>query len=69
MSPAQPAPNSVSAGLADALAPLRADPSRSAVLLDIDGTLAPIVPHAEDAHVPEKTRTLLIGRASCRERV
>jgi len=63
VSPAQPAPNSVSAGLADALAPLRADPSRSAVLLDIDGTLAPIVPHAEDAHVPEMTRTLLIALA------
>jgi trehalose 6-phosphate phosphatase len=32
----------------------------SAVLLDIDGTLAPIVRHAADAHVPEATRTLLI---------
>ena len=63
MSPAQPAPNSVSADLADALAPLRANPSRSAVLLDIDGTLAPIVRHAEDAHVPEKTRTVLIAVA------
>lgn len=30
------------------------------MLLDIDGTLAPIVRHAEDAHVPEATRTLLI---------
>jgi trehalose 6-phosphate phosphatase len=30
------------------------------VLLDIDGTLAPIVRHAADAHVPEATRTLLI---------
>lgn len=27
---------------------------------DIDGTLAPIVRHAADAHVPEATRTLLI---------
>jgi trehalose 6-phosphate phosphatase len=43
-----------------ALQPLRANPLRSAVLLDIDGTLAPIVRHAEDAHVPEATRTLLI---------
>jgi trehalose 6-phosphate phosphatase len=33
------------------------------VLLDIDGTLAPIVRHAEDAHVPEATRTLLIELA------
>jgi trehalose 6-phosphate phosphatase len=30
------------------------------VLLDIDGTLAPIVRHAADAHVPEATRALLI---------
>jgi trehalose 6-phosphate phosphatase len=30
------------------------------VLLDIDGTLAPIVRHADDAHVPEATRTVLI---------
>jgi trehalose 6-phosphate phosphatase len=30
------------------------------VLLDIDGTLAPIVEHAADAHVPEGTRQLLI---------
>jgi trehalose 6-phosphate phosphatase len=42
------------------LQPLRANPLRSAVLLDIDGTLAPIVRHAEDAHVPEATRTVLI---------
>jgi trehalose 6-phosphate phosphatase len=44
----------------EALEPLRSDPSSSAVLLDIDGTLAPIVRHADDAHVPEATRTLLI---------
>ncbi len=30
------------------------------MLLDIDGTLAPIVRHAADAHVPEATRSLLI---------
>jgi trehalose 6-phosphate phosphatase len=51
---------SPAATLVEALEPLRADPSRSAVLLDIDGTLAPIVRHAADAHVPEATRTLLI---------
>jgi len=39
---------------------VRADPQHSAVLLDIDGTLAPIVRHAADAHVPEATRALLI---------
>ncbi len=48
------------ATLVEALEPLRSDPSRSAVLLDIDGTLAPIVRHADDAHVPEATRSLLI---------
>jgi len=46
--------------LAQALEPLRADPAHAAVLLDIDGTLAPIVRHAEDAHVNEATRALLI---------
>jgi trehalose 6-phosphate phosphatase len=46
--------------LIDALAPLRADPSHSAIMLDIDGTLAPIVEHASDAHVPESTRKLMI---------
>jgi trehalose 6-phosphate phosphatase len=44
----------------DALAPLRADPKKAAILLDIDGTLAPIVEIASDAHVPELTRQLLI---------
>ncbi len=48
------------ATLVEALEPIRSDPTRAAVLLDIDGTLAPIVRHAADAHVPEATRTLLI---------
>jgi trehalose 6-phosphate phosphatase len=47
----------------EVLAPLRADPARAAVLLDIDGTLAPIVQHAADAQVPERTRQLLIALA------
>ena len=51
---------SPAATLVEALEPIRSDPARSAVLLDIDGTLAPIVRHAADAHVPEATRTLLI---------
>jgi trehalose 6-phosphate phosphatase len=46
--------------LVEALAPLREDPAHSAVLLDIDGTLAPIVRYIDDAHVPEGTRQLLI---------
>lgn len=45
--------------LLEALAPLRAEPERAAVLLDVDGTLAPIVTHVDDAHVPEHTRRLL----------
>jgi trehalose 6-phosphate phosphatase len=49
-----------SALLTEALAPLRAEPQRAAILLDIDGVLAPIVEHAADAHVPEMTRQLLI---------
>ena len=51
---------SPAATLVEALEPLRSDPPHAAVLLDIDGTLAPIVRHAADAHVPEATRTLLI---------
>jgi trehalose 6-phosphate phosphatase len=47
--------------LAEALEVVRADPSRSAILLDVDGTLAPIVRHADDAHVPEVTRAQLIA--------
>ncbi len=50
----------LSALLSEALAPLRAQPVRAAVLLDIDGTLAPIVDHAADARVPEDTRRALI---------
>jgi len=46
--------------LVEALEQIRSDPARSAILLDIDGTLAPIVRHAADASVPEATRTLLI---------
>ena len=40
---------SVASTLASAVEPLRADPARAAVLLDVDGTLAPIVRHADDA--------------------
>lgn len=53
-------PVSPAATLVEALEPIRADPDQGAILLDIDGTLAPIVRHAADAHVPEATRTLLI---------
>ncbi len=49
-----------SALLSEVLAPVRANPARAAILLDIDGTLAPIVENAAEAHVPEATRHLLI---------
>jgi trehalose 6-phosphate phosphatase len=48
-----------SALLSDAVAPLRSDPARAAIMFDIDGTLAPIVEHAADARVPASTRSLL----------
>ncbi len=41
------------------LAPLAADPARAAILLDVDGTLAPIVARPKLAEVPEKARAEL----------
>src|SRR5580704_13132621 len=49
--------------IAELIEPLRADPANAAILLDIDGTLAPIVRHASDASVPEPTRRTLIAIA------
>jgi trehalose 6-phosphate phosphatase len=43
----------------DELARLRSEPGRAAVLLDVDGTLAPIVARPELASVPEETRAEL----------
>ena len=48
------------ATIEDLLAPLRDDPKHSAVLLDVDGVLAPIVAQPDDAHMPETTRRPLI---------
>ena len=48
------------ATLEEFLEPVRRDPSRSAILLDVDGVLAPIVPQPDDAHMPETTRRPLI---------
>ena len=45
--------------LAGLLAPLLAEPARGAVLLDLDGTLAPIVGRPEDTEIPARTRELL----------
>jgi trehalose 6-phosphate phosphatase len=43
----------------DALARLAAEPTRAAILLDVDGVLAPIVPHPDDARVAPETRAEL----------
>jgi trehalose 6-phosphate phosphatase len=44
----------------EALAPLRDDAARAAILFDLDGTLAPIAEQPSDARVPERARQLLI---------
>ena len=49
----------------DPLRLLAAEPERAAVLLDVDGTLAPIVARPEDAYVPEETRGELARLAGC----
>jgi trehalose 6-phosphate phosphatase len=51
--------------LEDGLRPLMEDPSAAAILCDIDGTLAPIVTRAEEAHVREEV-SLLLGRLARR---
>jgi trehalose 6-phosphate phosphatase len=43
----------------DAIDLLARDPARAAVILDVDGTLAPIVPRPEEAAVPAETRAEL----------
>jgi trehalose 6-phosphate phosphatase len=50
---------SVHAPASELLSALIDDPAHSAILLDVDGTLAPIVRHADDAIVPAPTRSLL----------
>lgn len=51
---------STAATLTDATAALRADPSRAAILLDVDGTLAPVVRDPDQASVPELVRRQLL---------
>jgi trehalose 6-phosphate phosphatase len=41
---------------ADLVSLLSAEPRRAAILLDVDGALAPIVPRPEDARVPPETQ-------------
>ncbi|MCW3067179.1 MAG: trehalose-phosphatase [Solirubrobacterales bacterium] len=60
MTSARPPASASRDQLLETLAPLREDPQHSAILLDVDGTLAPIVRYVDDAHVPEGTRQLLI---------
>ncbi len=52
------------ARLAELVAPLRGRPAATAVLCDIDGTLAPIVERPEDAAVPVETREVLEALAA-----
>jgi trehalose-phosphatase len=42
------------------LEPLRAEPGRTAILTDFDGTLAPIVANADDVALPEEAREVLV---------
>jgi len=46
------------------LAPLREDPGRSAILTDVDGTIAPITLDPREAEVPARTRDLLRALAA-----
>ena len=46
------------------LARLAGHPEQAAILLDVDGTLAPIVHRPEDARVPERTRDALVRLAA-----
>ena len=48
----------------DPLRLLAAEPEQAAVLLDVDGTLAPIADRPDDAHVPEETRDELARLAA-----
>ena len=52
-------PESGGGDWAAALGPLRSEPGRTAILTDVDGTLAPIVERAEDAAVPRAAREAL----------
>src|SRR5215218_9636802 len=50
---------SAAGGLHRLIEPLRQDPEGSAILTDIDGTIAPIVLNPSEAAVPGRTRRLL----------
>jgi trehalose 6-phosphate phosphatase len=50
--------------IAEAVAPLRDTPDAAAIVLDVDGTLAPIVPRPEAASVSPEARGLLRALAA-----
>jgi trehalose 6-phosphate phosphatase len=52
-------PGTPSAAQSPLVAALRADPAHSAILTDVDGTLAPIVARPEQAAVPAQAREIL----------
>ena len=52
-------PQTTRAAWRELLEPLRAVPERTAILTDFDGTLAPIVEHADDAALPDEAREVL----------
>ncbi len=54
-----PGDETVPASWAKPLDALRRDPSRAAILTDVDGTLAPIAERAPEAAVPEQARQAL----------
>src|SRR5438270_1045297 len=64
--PVAPPPDSAQEALERALGPLRRRPAETAVLCDLDGTLAPIVERPELAALPEGARETL---AAVRDRV
>jgi trehalose-phosphatase len=54
----RPAPNSLDE-IQEALAPLLADRTATAIFLDLDGTLAPIMPRPDDVSVPPDVGRLI----------
>jgi trehalose 6-phosphate phosphatase len=58
-------PSPTTETLTGALRPLTDDPGHAAIFCDVDGTLAPIVRRADDAHVAERT-SRLIGKLARR---
>jgi trehalose 6-phosphate phosphatase len=61
--PRSETPDRARDGWVAALEPLRREPARTAILTDVDGTLAPIVERAEEATVPAAAREALAALA------